>query len=82
MFSFRSSIGKQTSFRSLFRIAIIVATEQAASCVKLIKLAQERVHAVDETAASFYERFGLRALSSTPQTLMVSLATLRAAGYR
>jgi GNAT superfamily N-acetyltransferase len=40
------------------------------------------VHAVDETAASFYERFGFRALSSTPQTLMVSLATLRAAGYR
>ncbi len=40
------------------------------------------VHAVDETAASFYERFGFRALSSTPQTLMVSLATLRSAGYR
>lgn len=40
------------------------------------------VHAVDETAASFYERFGFRALGTTPQTLMVSLATLRAAGYQ
>ncbi|MGH7194870.1 MAG: GNAT family N-acetyltransferase, partial [Candidatus Saccharimonadales bacterium] len=40
------------------------------------------VHAVDGIAASFYERFGFGALSATPQTLMVSLGTLRAAGYR
>ncbi len=40
------------------------------------------VHAVDENAVSFYERFGLQALSTTPQTLMVTLAMLRAAGYR
>jgi GNAT superfamily N-acetyltransferase len=39
------------------------------------------VHAVDENAAAFYERFGFRALSATPTTLMVTLATLRAAGY-
>ena len=39
------------------------------------------VHAVDEHAAAFYERFGFRALSATPRTLMVTLAALRAAGY-
>jgi GNAT superfamily N-acetyltransferase len=39
------------------------------------------VHAADENAASFYKRFGFRALSATPRTLMVTLAALRAAGY-
>lgn len=39
------------------------------------------VHAVDENAAAFYERFGFQSLSATPRTLMVTLAALRAAGY-
>jgi GNAT superfamily N-acetyltransferase len=39
------------------------------------------VHAVDESASSFYERFGFRALSDAPRTLMTTLATLRAASY-
>jgi GNAT superfamily N-acetyltransferase len=39
------------------------------------------VHAIDNRAAHFYEHFGLRALSATPRTLMVTLAELRAAGY-
>jgi GNAT superfamily N-acetyltransferase len=39
------------------------------------------VHAVDDNAAAFYERFGLRGLTETPRTLMVTLAALRAAGY-
>lgn len=39
------------------------------------------VHAVDETAAAFYERFGFRALAATPRTLMVTLADLHGAGY-
>ena len=39
------------------------------------------VHAVDENAVGFYERFGFSALSAAPRTLMVTLAALRAAGY-
>jgi GNAT superfamily N-acetyltransferase len=39
------------------------------------------VHAVDDKAAAFYARFGFRAVSATPRTLMVTLVTLRAAGY-
>jgi GNAT superfamily N-acetyltransferase len=39
------------------------------------------VHAVDENAVGFYERFGFSALSTAPRTLMVTLAALRAAGY-
>lgn len=40
------------------------------------------VHAVDESAAMFYARFGFRALSATPRTLMAPLVALRAAGYK
>lgn len=40
------------------------------------------VHAIDDAAAGFYERFGFRALSATPRTLMVTLAELRKAGYQ
>jgi hypothetical protein len=40
------------------------------------------VHAIDESAAAFYERFGFRALSTTPKTLMVTLTAIRSAGYR
>jgi predicted N-acetyltransferase YhbS len=39
------------------------------------------VHAVDDNAADFYERFGFRALAGTPRTLMVTLTALRDAGY-
>jgi ribosomal protein S18 acetylase RimI-like enzyme len=39
------------------------------------------VHAVDRNAAGFYERYGFKALSATPQALMVTLAALRAADF-
>jgi ribosomal protein S18 acetylase RimI-like enzyme len=39
------------------------------------------VHAIDESAVAFYQRFGFQALSATPRTLMVTLAALRSAGY-
>lgn len=40
------------------------------------------VHAIDDQAADFFQRFGFRALSATPRTLMVTLTELRAAGYQ
>jgi len=39
------------------------------------------VHAIDDAAARFYERFGFRSLSMAPRSLMVTLAELRGAGY-
>ena len=39
------------------------------------------VHAIDDAAAGFYERYGLRGLSAAPRSLMVTLAELRQAGY-
>ena len=39
------------------------------------------MHALDQSAADFYERFGFRSLGTAPRTLMVTLAELRKAGY-
>lgn len=55
-------------------VRIVRASEQVA--VRAVV-----VHAVDESAAMFYERFGFRSLRATPRTLMVTLAALRQAGY-
>lgn len=56
-------------------VRVIRASEQVA--VRAVV-----VHAVDDGAATFYERFGFRALSATPRTLMAPLVALRAAGYK
>jgi GNAT superfamily N-acetyltransferase len=39
------------------------------------------VHAIDDAAASFYERFGFSSISTSPRSLMVTLSELRDAGY-
>lgn len=39
------------------------------------------VHAINDAAASFYERFGFRGLTEAPRSLMVTLAELKEAGY-
>lgn len=39
------------------------------------------VHAIDDAAVGFYERFGFRGLSTAPRTLMATLTELREAGY-
>ena len=39
------------------------------------------VHAINEAAVGFYERFGFRGLSEAPRSLMVTLAELKEAGY-
>jgi predicted N-acetyltransferase YhbS len=55
-------------------VRIVQASEQVA--VRAVV-----VHAVDENASPFYGRFGFRALSAAPRTLMAPVAALRAAGY-
>jgi len=55
-------------------LRVCVAAEQVA--VRAVV-----VHAIDESAARFYRRFGFRSLSAASRTLMVTLAELRAAGY-
>lgn len=57
------------------------ALERICSAAEDVAVRAVLVHAVDERAARFYERFGFRANTTTPRTLMVTLAELRAAGY-
>jgi GNAT superfamily N-acetyltransferase len=79
----------------LARLAIDHRSQERGLGARLLKDALERVcraaqevavravviHAIDDRAASFYERFGFRALGTGPRTLMVTLAELREAGY-
>lgn len=39
------------------------------------------VHAINQAAVAFYERFGFRGLGDAPRSLMVTLAELNKAGY-
>jgi GNAT superfamily N-acetyltransferase len=55
-------------------VRVIRASEQVA--VRAVV-----VHAVNEKASSFYERFGFQALSAAPRTLMVTLDDLRTAEF-
>jgi GNAT superfamily N-acetyltransferase len=55
-------------------VRVIRASEQVA--VRAVV-----VHAVNEKASSFHERFGFQALSAAPRTLMVTLDDLRTAEF-
>lgn len=79
----------------LARLAVDTSSQKQGLGSRLLKDALERicgaaqevairavvVHAIDDAAASFYERFGFRGLSTAPRTLMVTLGELRQAGY-
>jgi predicted N-acetyltransferase YhbS len=79
----------------LARLAVDTSSQRQGLGARLLRDALERicraaqevairavvVHAIDDAAAGFYERFGFRSLSTAPRTLMVTLAELRRAGY-
>lgn len=79
----------------LARLAVDVRWQEEGLGARLLNDALERicraarevavravvVHAIDDAAAAFYERFGFRALSTAPRALMVTLVELRKAGY-
>jgi GNAT superfamily N-acetyltransferase len=56
-------------------VRVVHATEQVA--VRAVV-----VHALDGGAVAFYERYGFRALTAAPRTLMTTLDALRRAGFR
>jgi GNAT superfamily N-acetyltransferase len=57
------------------------ALRRVTFATELIAVRAVVVHAIDDHAAGFYRRLGVRSLSATPRTLMVTLSELRAAGY-
>lgn len=65
----------------LARLAVDRQSQGRALGARLLAVRAVLVHAIDDRAAGFYERFGFRAHAATPRTLVVTLAELRAAGY-
>jgi len=57
------------------------ALERVCRAAREVAVRAVLVHAIDDPAASFYERFGFRSLHTAPRTLMVTLEELRQAGY-
>jgi GNAT superfamily N-acetyltransferase len=57
------------------------ALRRVSHATELIAVRAVVVHAIDDEAAGIYRRFGFRALSTTPRTLMITLSDLREAGY-
>lgn len=57
------------------------ALRRVSHATELIAVRAVVVHAIDDEAAGFYRRFGFRALSTPPLTLMITLGDLREAGY-
>jgi predicted N-acetyltransferase YhbS len=57
------------------------ALRRVSHATELIAVRAVVVHALDDGAAGFYRRFGFRALSTMPRTLMITLGDLREAGY-
>jgi GNAT superfamily N-acetyltransferase len=57
------------------------ALRRVSYATELIAVRAVVVHALGDEAADFYRRFGFRALSTMPLTLMITLGELREAGY-
>jgi GNAT superfamily N-acetyltransferase len=67
--------------RGLGAVLLNDALRRVSHATELIAVRAVVVHAIDDEAAGFYRRFGFRALSTMPRTLMITLGDLRAAGY-
>ncbi len=57
------------------------ALERVCRAAREVAVRAVIVHAIDDAAAGFYERFGFRSVSAAPRSLMVTPAELREAGY-
>ena len=77
----RLAVDRRHQHRGLGATLLRDALERVVLASEQLAVRAVVVHASDQRAARFYEDFGVRALSSRPRTLMVTLAELRAAGY-
>ncbi|HEX2393059.1 MAG TPA: GNAT family N-acetyltransferase [Solirubrobacterales bacterium] len=77
----RLAVDKRSQGQGLGASLLNDAFERICRAAQEVAVRAVVVHAIDETAADFYERFGFRSLSTAPRTLMVTLAELRSAGY-
>lgn len=77
----RLAVDRRHHRQGLGAVLLRDALQRAATASEQLAVRAVVVHAIDDQAASFYQHFGFRALGSTPRTLMVTLAEIRAAGY-
>lgn len=77
----RLAVDAQSQGQGLGARLLDDALERVCRAAQEVAVRAVVVHAIDDPAADFYERFGFRGLSATPRTLMVTLAELREAGY-
>jgi ribosomal protein S18 acetylase RimI-like enzyme len=78
----RLAIDTRHQGRGLGAALLDDALRRVSSAAAQVAVRAVVVHATDQDAATFYERFGFKALGATPRTLMITLAALRVAGYK
>jgi len=75
----RLAIDSRHQGQGLGAVLLADALGRVCSAAEQVAVRAVVVHATDQSATAFYERFGFKALSAAPRTLMVTLAALRAA---
>jgi GNAT superfamily N-acetyltransferase len=78
----RLAIDTRHQGRGLGAALLDDALRRVSSAASQVAIRAVAVHAIDQGATTFYERFGFKALGAAPRTLMVTLIALRAAGYK
>ena len=77
----RLAVDERSQAQGLGASLLSDALERICRAAREVAVRAVVVHALDEGAATFYERFGFRSLSTAARTLMVTLAELEEAGY-
>jgi GNAT superfamily N-acetyltransferase len=77
----RLAVDERSQGQGLGALLLNDAFERICRAAQEVAVRAVVVHAIDDAAAGFYERFGFHGLSTTPRTLMVTPAELRNAGY-
>jgi GNAT superfamily N-acetyltransferase len=77
----RLAVDARSQGRGLGARLLDDALERVCRAAQEVAVRAVVVHAIDDRAVGFYERFGFRGFSEAPQTLMVTLVELRQAGY-
>jgi GNAT superfamily N-acetyltransferase len=77
----RLAVDQRHQGQGIGAILLNDALRRVSHATEVIAVGAVIVHAIDDEPAGFYRRFGFRALSTMPLTLMTTLIDLRDAGY-
>ncbi len=73
----RLAVDRTAQGRGVGAGLLLDALERAVGAAELVGIRAVVVHAIDDTAASFYEHFAFQPLADEPRTLMVPIAAVR-----